>query len=185
VQPVVRAFEKWELEVIDAERIPTKGGSIRFWIQHAGGPRPIAPRVKELILLEQQTGLYNLSYHKRFSEKIALIKARLHSLVEEARKKGGTIGAYGTSVGCAALIHQFGLENKLNFLFDDTPFKSRLDGPGYDLPVYSAEGVLQHFPQLIIILAWRYAEAIMRKHGEYIASGGRFVVPLPEISLKP
>ena len=32
VQPVARSFKKYKLEVIDAERIPTKGGSICFWI---------------------------------------------------------------------------------------------------------------------------------------------------------
>jgi SAM-dependent methyltransferase len=183
VRPVVRAFESLGFEVVDAERIPTKGGSIRFWIQHGGGPRQIARRVKELMMLEEQTGLYDLGYHKRFSEKIAAIKARLHGLIEEARGGARPIGGYGTSVGCAALIHQFELEDKLDLLFDDAPFKSRLDGPGYDLPVYSAEGVLKHNPALIVILAWRYAEPIKRKHKHYIAHGGQFVVPLPDISV--
>jgi hypothetical protein len=135
--------------------------------------------------LEQRTGLYDLAYHHRFSERIAQIKAGLHALISEARAGGRQIGAYGTSVGCAALIHQFELEDKLDFLFDDTPFKERLDGPGYDLPVYTAEGVLKHNPALIIILAWRYADQIRKKHARYIEQGGRFVVPLPEISVTP
>ena len=70
----------------------------------------------------------------------------------EARASGRPIGAYGTSVGCAALIHQFELEDKLDLLFDDTPFKQRLDGQGYDLPVYTADGVLTHNPALIVVL---------------------------------
>jgi SAM-dependent methyltransferase len=185
VQPVVRALGRFGLVVFDAERIPTKGGSIRFWVQHAGGPRPVAPRVAELIELEQRTGLYDLAYHRRFSERIAHIKAELHRLIGAARAGGRAIGAYGTSVGCAALIHQFELEDKLDFLFDDTPFKERLDGPGYDLPVYTAEGVLQHNPALIVVLAWRYAGPIIGKHARFIAQGGRFVVPLPEISVTP
>jgi hypothetical protein len=183
VQPVVRALRQYELVAFDAERIPTKGGSIRFWVQHIGGPRKVAPKIQELIELEQRTGLYDLTYHRRFSEKVARIKDRLHEVVEKARVGGRPIGAYGTSVGCASLIHQFELEDKLNFLFDDTPFKSRLDGPGYNLPVYTATEVLKYNPALIIILAWRYAEPIMRKHPKYIEQGGRFVVPLPDISI--
>jgi SAM-dependent methyltransferase len=183
VQPVARAFGKYDLVVFDAERISTKGGSIRFWVQHVGGPRPVAPRVQNLVELEQRTGLYDLNYHRRFSEKIGKIKSELHRLINEARADGRPIGAYGTSVGCAALIHQFELEDKLDFLFDDTPFKTRLDGPGYDLPVYTAEGVLQHNPALIVILAWRYAEPIARKHEKYLKQGGKFIVPLPDISV--
>jgi SAM-dependent methyltransferase len=185
VQPVARALGRFNLVVFDAERIPTKGGSIRFWVQHANGPWPVSPRVQELIELEQRTGLYDLAYHRRFGERIAAIKAELHRLIAEARASGRPIAAYGTSVGCAALIHQFELEDKLDFLFDDTPFKERLDGPGYDLPVYTADGVLKHNPALIVILAWRYAGPIKSKHAAYMAGGGRFVVPLPEISVTP
>jgi SAM-dependent methyltransferase len=183
VQPVARALGRFNLVLFDAERIPTKGGSIRLWVQHKGGPRPIAPRVAELIELEQRTGLYDLAYHQRFSERIAEIKTGLHHLIADARAKGRPIGAYGTSVGCAALIHQFELTDKIDMLFDDTPFKERLDGPGYDLPVYTADGVLKHNPALIVILAWRYAEQIKTKHARYIEQGGCFVVPLPQISV--
>lgn len=185
VQPVVRAFARHGLAVFDAERIATKGGSIRFWVQLAGGPRPVAPRVAELIDLEQRTGLYDLAFHKRFADKIAGIKAELHRQIDAARAKGGVIGAYGTSVGCAALIHQFELEGRLDVLFDDTPFKDRLEGPGYDLPVMKASGVLERKPALIVVLAWRYADPIIAKHKAYLDAGGRFIIPLPDLSTRP
>jgi SAM-dependent methyltransferase len=180
VQPVVRAFARFGLEVFDAERIPTKGGSIRFWVQHRGGPQPLAPRVAELVKLENESGLYDPAYHRRFGDRVADIKAKLHALIAQARSRG-PIAAYGTSVGCAALIHQFGLEDKLDFMLDDTPFKQRIEGPGYDLPVHSGVGVYRLRPALIIILAWRYAKPIMANHRKYIEGGGRFVVPLPEV----
>jgi len=180
VQPVVKAFAGYGLTVFDAERIPTKGGSIRFWVQGANGKRPVSPRVSELIALEQKTGLYDLGYHRRFSEKVARIKAQLHEMIDKARAGGRKVGAYGTSVGCAALIHQFELQERLDFMFDDMPFKDHLEGPGYALPVYKGEGLPEHDPALVVILAWRYAEPIMRRHQCYIAHGGKFVVPLPD-----
>ena len=183
VQPVARAFAAQGLDVFDAERIATKGGSIRFWVQHAGGPHPTSPHVAALVELERRTGLYDRAYHARFGDKVAQIKAELHRLIDAARMRGGAVAAYGTSVGCAALIHQFELEDRLDCLFDDTPFKDRLDGPGYDLPVYKGGSVVQRAPALIVILAWRYAEPIMRRQAGYLARGGRFVVPLPNISV--
>jgi hypothetical protein len=63
--------------------------------------------------------------------------------------------------------------------------KDHLEGPGYHLPVYAGDGVYTHNPALIVVLAWRYADAIASKHGKYIASGGRFLVPLPDISYIP
>jgi hypothetical protein len=62
-------------------------------------------------------------------------------------------------------------------------FTRRLVGPGYDLPVYKAEGVLRLEPALIIVRAWRYASQIKNKNMEYVQRGGRFVVPLPDISI--
>ena len=37
------------------------------------------------------------------------------------------------------------------------------------------------FLGLVIVLAWRYAEPIAAKNAQYLANGGRFVVPLPEL----
>jgi SAM-dependent methyltransferase len=183
VRPTVRAFERFGLEVFDAERIPTKGGSIRFWIQHREGPRLPSRRVGELIALEQAAGLYDTARHHRFGERVRDIQTRLHALIGEARATERPVAAYGTSVGCAALIHQFMLEDKLDFMVDDTPFKARIEGPGYDLPVYTGEAVQRENPALIVVLAWRYARPIISAHRQYLAAGGTFVVPLPDIDV--
>lgn len=184
VRPVQRALGRFGLEVFDAERIPTKGGSIRFWVQHEEGPRPIAARVVELTKLETATGLYDPAYLACFGEKVARIKTQLHELIDR-KEKIGPIAGYGTSVGSAALIHQFELEGKLSFLLDDTPFKDRLEGPGYDIPVINGAAINDYRPALVVVLAWRYADAIASKHSKYIANGGEFVVPLPDISITP
>ena len=185
VRPIVSVFERYDLEVFDAERIPTKGGSIRIWVQHRGGPQAIKPSVNKLIKLENKTGLYDLKYHKKFSGRIKKISHELNNNIKQVQSEGGKIGAYGTSVGCAALVHQFGLENKIDFFIDDKPFKARLAGPGYDLPVYTGAGVCTENPSLIIILAWRYAEMIIANHQNYLDAGGKFLVPLPALHTIP
>jgi hypothetical protein len=35
----------------------------------------------------------------------------------------------------------------------------------------------------IVILAWRYAEPIMRKHQAYLAQDGTFIIPLPDMKI--
>jgi C-methyltransferase C-terminal domain/Methyltransferase domain/Putative zinc binding domain len=184
VRPVAEAFMRHGLTVFDAERIATKGGSIRFWCQLSGGPNPVAPGVAELISLEKRTGLYDLAYHQRFGDKVAHITAELHARIATVHARGGRVGAYGTSVGCAALIHQFRLEDKLDVLFDDTPFKDQLEGPGYSLPVMRSNRVYEVKPDLIIVLAWRYADPIIHKHIEYSKAGGVFVIPLPDLVVR-
>jgi hypothetical protein len=98
---------------------------------------------------------------------------------------GGRVAAYGISVGGVALIHQFELADKLDFLLDDKPLKDRLDGPDYSLPIYTGDGVYSQSPSLIVILAWRYVDPIVAKHQRYMDAGGKFVVPLPEVRIIP
>ena len=99
--------------------------------------------------------------------------------------QGRTVAGYGTSVGSIALVHQLALETRLDFLIDDTPFKDRLEGPEYDLPVYKGTALMEHRPALTMLLAWRYAGPIIARHQDYIEMGGRFVLPLPEMRLMP
>lgn len=185
VRPVLHALGRFGLTLFDAERIETKGGSIRFWVQRIGGPHPREPRLDDLLAAEAAQGLYDPEAHRRFGARVGTLRQTLHDVIAEAERSQRPIAAYGTSVGCAALIHQFELESRLDMLFDDSPFKVSLSGPGYALPVHGAEGVAVYDPALIVILAWRYADAIMAKHARYTGLGGRFVVPLPGIAVHP
>lgn len=181
VEPLAKALPKYGLEILDAEPIATKGGSIRFWIQKRGGPGRMAPRVEQLITQEREVGLYDPDYLARFGQRVSSLRLDLHRKVDAVRSKSGRIAAYGTSVGCAALLHQLELQDKVGCLFDDTPFKPHLSGPGYRLPVYKGDLLSEHRPDLVIILAWRYAEDIVAKHSGYLNGGGCFIAPLPSL----
>lgn len=181
VKPLEIILPRFGLQLVRAERIPTKGGSIRIWVQHAGGPIPRDPAVQELVDLEIRSGLYDLDKHRAFSERVSQNKGKLHDLILAEQAKGSKVAGFGTSVGCAALIHQFELEDKLEALFDDQPFKRNLEGPGYHLPVYRGDALDSVDYGLVVILAWRYASEIMRRHSAYLEKGGRAVVVLPDI----
>ncbi len=182
VKPVATAFRRHGLAVFDAERIPMKGGSIRFWMQRDDSARPEAPEVAVLIDLEEQSRLYDPDRHGAFAARAAETRAELHKLIAETRASGGTVAAYGTSVGCIALIHQLELQDKLDALFDDNPFKDRFEGPGYTLPVRHGDDLGAANPGLVILLAWRYAEPIVARQQAYLRAGGRIVVPLPTLA---
>ena len=75
----------------------------------------------------------------------------------------------------------FDLAQKLDFLADDNPLKHGLFAPKCHLPVLPSEEIYLRRPDYIVILAWNYAEQIIKRHQRYIAEGGTFVVPLPEL----
>ena len=44
----------------------------------------------------------------------------------------------------------------------------------------SSDAIYEKKPDFIVILAWNFSESIMKKHIEYLESGGAFILPMPE-----
>ena len=51
------------------------------------------------------------------------------------------------------------------------------------LPVLAAEALYDKKPSAVVILPWRFAESIRRRHHAYLDGGGRFVVPWPRLEV--
>jgi hypothetical protein len=48
------------------------------------------------------------------------------------------------------------------------------------IPVVPVERVLEDQPDYLLILAWNFADEIMRQQKEYRRRGGTFILPIPE-----
>ena len=75
----------------------------------------------------------------------------------------------------------FHLTKKLDFLADDNPLKQGLYSPGCHIPVLSSAELYVRRPDYVVILAWNYAEPIIKRHKKFINEGGKFIVPLPKL----
>ncbi|MGH6717062.1 MAG: class I SAM-dependent methyltransferase, partial [Bradyrhizobium sp.] len=51
---------------------------------------------------------------------------------------------------------------------------------GAHIPVLPSSALLTEKPDVTVILAWIYAEPILKRNEAYLAGGGRFLVPLAE-----
>lgn len=181
VKPLVSFFRRHNMELIDVKRVPTKGGSVRYTIQRAGGPRPVSPAVADLIALETKTGLDNPKTFKVFAARIDNAKKKVLDLVKSLLEQGKTIAGYGASATTTTLIYHFELGDKLRFIADDYEAKQNLYSPGYHIPVLAPQALYERKPDYVLILAWRYAEPIIKKHKAFLEQGGKFIVPLPDL----
>lgn len=181
VKPLQAFFSGLGMELIDVERVPTKGGSIRCTIKRSGGPRHVTSNVSKMISMETELGLHKAENFHVFAERIDKSKRNVLELVESLISKGKTIAGYGASATTTTLLYHFDLGDKLSFILDDYPAKQNLYSPGYHLPVLGSHALYERNPDLVMILAWRYAEPIIQRHKAYLDQGGRFIVPLPDL----
>jgi SAM-dependent methyltransferase len=181
VKPLDVFFRRNGMELIDVQRVPTKGGSIRATVQRKGGPRPVGPSVAEIIAYETKIGLHEPGVFKKFSTKIATVKADLLRQLRDLKAHGKTLAGYGASVGVVTLLYEFELGDLLSFIADDNVRKHNTFSPGQHIPVYAPEALYDRKADAAVILAWLYADPIMKKHPQFTANGGRFIIPLPAV----
>jgi SAM-dependent methyltransferase len=172
-------FRRHELELIDIERIPTKGGSLRGTVQRAGGPRQASPAIGRLIEWEGHVQLHSLDTFAACSRRIALAREAVVALLDRLKAARKIVAGYGASPTVTTLLNQFELAGRIDFLVDDNSTKQHTFSPGHHLPVYPSEALRERGADAAIILAWNYAQPIISKNQAFAEKGGRFIIPLP------
>lgn len=183
VKPVALFFKRHGLELVDVLRVPTKGGSLRYTIQRADGPRKVAPIVGELLALEAQQGLDQPEMFRAFNTRIERAKADTLAVLQKLKAEGKSVAGYGASATTTTLVYHFGMGGLIDYLVDDYPAKQGTFSPGLHLPVLPSAALYERRPDAVVVMAWRYYEPIMRRHQKYSAQGGRFIVPMPELKI--
>jgi SAM-dependent methyltransferase len=184
VTPLLKFFPRHGMKLVAVEHEPTKGGSIRGFVQLEGARTTMTP-AKMNDLLEQETagGFDRPAALRPFTDRIEQLKRDLTALVADLRSRGRTVAGYGASVGVTTLLYYFDMGESLPLLVDDNPVRHGRFTPGHHIPVLPSEALYDRKPDDVLLLAWRYAEPIMKRHERYRQAGGRFILPLPEIAM--
>jgi len=180
VAPFEKLFERVGMEVISVERISPQGGSIRVMTQKKNGKFKRDNSINDLIALEAKLGLNKVETFHEFSKKISFVREKFQKLVHKLKANGKTIAGFGAPTKATTLMSHFGLdENILDFIVDDNPLKQGLYTPITHIPVFSSDALYEKKPDYVLILAWNFAEPIMKMHKRYSQDIGQFILPMP------
>ena len=183
VRPFVNFFNLHGMELFDIERIPTKGGSLRGFAQLKGGPQPVTSAVADLIALEEKLEFGEAKTFRAFGDRIDATRDALLDLLGKLRAEGKRIAGYGASATVTTLLHHFQLGDKLDFIVDDNPVKQGTFSPGQHIPILPATALTERKPDYVVILAWIYAEPIIKNNQAYRDAGGQFIIPNPTVKI--
>lgn len=180
VATLTELFRRHDLVLFDAVRVGVHGGSIVVFAgRRAAGYVPGLGAL-ELLNLEARLGLNTVEPYDAFAARIDHVTDEVQTLVRDLVTDGYTVACYGApSKGCALLdVCGLGVE-ELAFASDTTQAKHGLLLPGSHIPVVSPEEGRLRQPDAYVLLAWNYAEEILRKEADFLAEGGSFIIPIP------
>ena len=182
---VERLFREHELSLFDVEELPTHGGSLRVYAQHAAESRGRpGPRVHKIRALDRAGGLHTLEPYLAFEADVQAAKRELLSFLIGAKRDGKTIAGYGAAAKGNTLLNYCGIRTDLvDYVVDRSPHKQGKFLPGTRIPIYPPERIAETRPDLVLILPWNLQDEIVEQMSSIGDWGGRFVVPIPRVQV--
>jgi hypothetical protein len=166
------------LVLVDVERIPIHGGTLRVFVKRAGQP---SEAVKSLLDAEAGWGARDVHALRAFGARVEGLKASLRAMLSGLKAQGHRIVAYGASAKGTTLLTYCGIgAETLDYVVDRSPHKQGRYTPGTHLPIRPPAALLEDRPDYVLLLTWNFADEILAQQDAYRKLGGRFIVPVPE-----
>jgi bacterioferritin-associated ferredoxin len=183
---VERVLAAQRLVVVDLDRLPTHGGSLRLWVAPAAAARVPTPAVAALAAEERAAGLDGLARFAGFAATVGECRRSFRAFLADARVAGRRVAGYGAAAKGNTLLNYCGVTAAdLIAVADRNPHKQGTLLPGSGVPVVAPERLLEIKPDYLLILPWNLKDEIMEQMAAIRGWGGRFVTPVPTTVVHP
>jgi len=159
IEPLVPFLRQFGLIISRIDRLPTHGGSIRFWCTRPGVSRA-AWEDREIDW-------------RRFARRIEEHKTHLRRELFEAE---GRVVAFGATAKACTLIHHCDIADGIEYFVDETPAKIGKYIAGTNIPIRHPNWMKKRPPKHILLTAWNYADLIRARY-----PGAHLINPFPEL----
>ena len=180
-----KIFSAHGLTLFDVDELPTHGGSLRIYARHADdSTKPVGERVVALREREIKAGFTTLDHYATFTEKVKVTKRKLLEFLINAKREGKTIAGYGAPGKGNTLLNYCGIRTDfIDYTVDKNTYKQGKYLPGTHIPIHHPDMIRQTKPDYVFILPWNFRDEIMSQISYIHEWGGKFVVPIPEVTI--
>ncbi|MAE11265.1 MAG: methyltransferase [Dehalococcoidales bacterium] len=173
-----RLLNQHGLFVTDITESPISGGSLVLYMKKkAAKEGPIVGTYREV---EKTSRVNELDNWQSFAEHVYSHREQLLDILAEITVAGGPIAGYGASARSSTLLNFCGIDSGLvSVIADHNPLKQGHYTAGTRIPIASPEEVMKENPEYVVILAWNFADEIMRILRNKFSFRGQCILPLP------
>lgn len=182
---VKKMLENCGLRVIDVQMNAINGGSFGVTAcKKNASYKSNLPIINWLLQQEEDMGLDSPKPYRDFEERVFNHRKHLRTLMDVLVADGKKIIGYGASTKGNVLLQFCGLTtNHIPYIAEVNPEKYGSFTPGTNIPIISEKEARAMKPDYFLVLPWHFKTGILEREKEYLAQGGKFIFPLPEIEI--
>jgi hypothetical protein len=167
-------FEAHDMVIADVEHIEPHGGSLQVTIRRKHHGAAPSPNVAQL--LDAERARLTIPELEKFKTEVDIQLAALRDRLENYQRSGLKIAGYGAPARVSTICNYGKIGPKLiEFTVDDSPLKQHKFTPGTHIPIVDKAHLDAHRPDVLVVFAYEYFEAIREKTG----GSYRYLIPIP------
>jgi nucleoside-diphosphate-sugar epimerase/2-polyprenyl-3-methyl-5-hydroxy-6-metoxy-1,4-benzoquinol methylase/dTDP-4-dehydrorhamnose 3,5-epimerase-like enzyme len=156
-------FEKFNLSIIDSEKINTHGGSLRIYVKKKQKNVKISKNILKILNEEKKYGINKFKTFEKFAKSINKIKYNVQNNIKKLSEKYKNLYGYGCPAKAATALNFFGIGKYIKEIIEDNPLKIGKYLPDEGIKVIS-KNILFKKVDCIIVLAWNYFDDIKKNN---------------------
>ncbi|MEO1406896.1 MAG: methyltransferase C-terminal domain-containing protein, partial [Pseudomonadota bacterium] len=181
---IQRIFEANGLRVVDAEELPTHGGSLRVYGCRAEAHHTVASTVERLLTKERARGMDTVAFYKGFQAAAETVKNTALRFLLDAKRDGKIVAGYGAAAKGNTLLNFAGIRpDLLPRVHDAATAKQNKFLPGSHIPILAPSALDTIRPDYVVILPWNIADEVRGQLAHLAELGTRFVTFVPELAV--
>jgi len=182
---VVRILDAAGMRAIDVKMNAVNGGSFAVSAVRRDDPRRGRESVIDWLLgQEERMGLGTPRPFRDFEERVFRHRADLMRLLRTLAADGKTVLGYGASTKGNVVLQFCGVTTaEVKAIAEVNQDKFGALTPGTHIPIIPESEARAMKPDYFLVLPWHFKDGILRREKDYLAAGGKFIFPFPEIEI--
>ena len=182
VTALLPLMARYKLKIINVEKLPTHGGSIRVFIAKNESNWAIDRSVQIMIKEEAQYDPRNKKVYESFQKNILSIKSNLVNELLRGKESKKRIAAYGAAAKGVTLLNYCGIKSDLiDYVVDLNPNKQGNFLPGCQIPIVGSDILVTNPPDILLILAWNLSNEIKSQLLNQLNGGMKMLRAIPNV----